>query len=151
MTGREDSKRNDLFYLCSLIEYVARMTKNERQAVVDALGTEGLQHYYTLADVYHCENIEKVATELAEHYGIATGSYDNVAKARYAVPTYWDMGKVMLRLVLEAAKESGRHVLEALQEVYHSVIIKKIDDYNCSMYYENTGYQYASLKAGEAV
>ena len=30
MNGREDNKLNDLFFVCSLIEYVARKTKNER-------------------------------------------------------------------------------------------------------------------------
>ena len=30
-------------------------------------------------------------------------------------------------------------------------IMRKIDDYNCSMYYENTSYQYASLVAGHAL
>ena len=30
MNGREDSKQNDLFFLCSLIEYIGRQTKNER-------------------------------------------------------------------------------------------------------------------------
>lgn len=29
MTGREDSKENDLFFTCSLIEYIARKTKNK--------------------------------------------------------------------------------------------------------------------------
>lgn len=27
MTGREDGKENDLFFTCSLIEYIARKTK----------------------------------------------------------------------------------------------------------------------------
>lgn len=28
MTGREDSKANDLFFTCSLIEYIARKTND---------------------------------------------------------------------------------------------------------------------------
>jgi choline kinase len=38
--GRESQKDNDLFYTCSLIDYIARKTKNKRVAVVDALGKE---------------------------------------------------------------------------------------------------------------
>ena len=34
--GRESQKDNDLFYTCSLIDYIARKTKNKRVAVVDA-------------------------------------------------------------------------------------------------------------------
>jgi hypothetical protein len=49
MNGREDKKLNDLFFVCSLIEYVGRQTKNERKVVVNALGLKGLEHYYELA------------------------------------------------------------------------------------------------------
>ena len=31
-------KENDLFFLCSLIDYIARKTKNYRSTVVNALG-----------------------------------------------------------------------------------------------------------------
>ena len=42
MNGREDSKQNDLFFLCSLIEYIGRQTKNKRSVIVNALGRKGL-------------------------------------------------------------------------------------------------------------
>ena len=70
MQGREIADLNDLFFLCSLIEYVARKTKNERKVVVNALGKKGLSHYYNLAEVYHCENIDKVTDEIVTKYNI---------------------------------------------------------------------------------
>lgn len=149
MNGREDKKLNDLFFVCSLIEYVGRQTKNERKVVVNALGRKGLEHYYELADVYHCENIDKVTDELIEKYHIATGNYDNVAEAQSSVPTHWDIGKVMYRLVREVAKNDGGDLIGALMEVYNSWIVPKIDNYNSSMYYENTSYQYASYREGK--
>ena len=51
--GRESQKDNDLFYTCSLIDYIARKTKNKRVAVVDALGKERIAKIYDLADIYH--------------------------------------------------------------------------------------------------
>ena len=33
--GREDQKENDLFFTCSLIDYIARKTKNTRQSDSD--------------------------------------------------------------------------------------------------------------------
>lgn len=148
MNGRYDSKANDLFFVCSLIEYVARQTKNERRVVVNAMGKEGLAHYYGLADVYHCENLDKLASEIAAKYGIGTGTYDNVAGASESVPTHWDIGKVMARLVAEVARNGGCDVIDAIILLYNSWIVAKIDDYNSSMYYENTSYQYASFVAG---
>ena len=51
--GREDSKDNDLFFTCGLIDYIARKTKNVRAEVVNVLGKQRLEKIYDLADVYH--------------------------------------------------------------------------------------------------
>lgn len=151
MSGREDKNLNDLFFVCSLIEYVARKTKNERRVIVNALGRSGIEHYYRLAEVYHCENIDKVTAELAQKYNISEGDYDNVAKAKDSIPTFWDMGKVIYRLINEKANREDISIIDAFIDVYNSWIMRKMDDYNCSMYYENTSYQYASLVAGHAL
>jgi hypothetical protein len=148
MTGREDQKENDLFFLCSLIEYIGRKTKNYRSVVVNALGKKELQHVFDYADVYHCENIDKVSDELAEKHHIETGYFDNVASSRYAVPSHWDIGKVYQRLILDVAHTTGSSLIDTLMVVYNSWITRKIDDYNSSMYYENPGYLLESYKAG---
>lgn len=151
MEGREEAKLNDLFFVCSLIEYVARKTKNKRNVVVNAMGSKGITHYLQLAEVYHCENLDKVTDEIVRKYGITEGCYDNVAEARDSIPTFWDMGKVLYRLVYEKSKRENLTWVDSLCAVYNSWIMRKMDDYNCSMYYENTSYQYASLVAGHAL
>lgn len=148
MTGREDKKRNDLFFVCSLIEYVGRQTKNRRTVVVNALGQAKLQHIYDLAEVYHCENIDKLTYELVSGAGIETGDYDNVADCRYRVPTHWDIGKVFQRLIIDVCNETGAEPIPALIEVYNSWITDSIENYNSSMYYENPGYLFASYREG---
>lgn len=40
---------NDLFYLCSLIEYIARKTHNTKEYVVNKIGNDFLKKIYTLA------------------------------------------------------------------------------------------------------
>lgn len=64
MAGREDKSANNLFYLCSLIEYIGRKTKNHRNVIVNAIGKDGLQHILHLAAIYHNENIDKLTFEL---------------------------------------------------------------------------------------
>lgn len=147
--GREKKEYNDLFYVCSLIEYTARKTKNYRRVVVNAIGQEGLQHLYELADIYHSDNIDKVSDELIEKYHISIGHFDNIAQARYAIPTHWDIGKVYQRLIINICQNTNIAPINALIEVYNSWIADKIDDYNSSMYYENPGYLYASYQKGE--
>lgn len=136
MTGREDSKANDLFFTCSLIEYIARKTKNKRSIVVDALGFATIAKIYELADVYHSDNLDTVSDDFIAKAGISTGDFDNVSYARYAVPSHWDIGKVYKRLILGIAKETGLSIVDALFEAYHSFVSDKIDDYNSSFYYD---------------
>lgn len=151
MNGREDSRQNDLFFVCSLIEYIGRQTKNEQKVVVNALGRKGLDHYYELAEIYHCENIDKVTNEIVHKYHIETGTYDNLLTATDNTPTHWDIGKVMQRLIRKVAEQSDGDVINALIKVYNSWIVSKINDYSNSMYYENTSYQYAAYQAGKAL
>ena len=61
--GRESQKDNDLFFTCSLIDYIARKTKNERSVVVNALGKKRIEKIYDLADVYHNDNIDRVSDD----------------------------------------------------------------------------------------
>ena len=61
--GREDRKDNDLFFTCSLIDYIARKTKNKRATVVQLLGKKRLEKIYDLADIYHSDNIERVSDD----------------------------------------------------------------------------------------
>lgn len=136
MTGREDSKANDLFFTCSLIESIARKTKNTRSDTVDALGRTLIEKIYDLADVYHSDNIETVSDYFIEKCGLTEGTFDNVSAAKYAIPSHWDIGKVYKRLILGIEKEKALSIINALFEAYHSFVSAKIDDYNSSFYYD---------------
>lgn len=151
MKGREPQEENNLFFVCSLIDYIARRTKNRRKVVVNAIGKTKLQHLYELADVYHSENIEKLSDELIEQYHIPTGSFDNVSDCHYNIPTHWDIGKVYKRLILAISHLQGKTIIDTLLEVYNSWISDKIDDYNSSMYYENPDYLFTSYQQGRPI
>lgn len=151
MIGREKKEYNDLFFVCSLIEYIGRKTKNHRNVVVNAIGKDKLQHLYELADVYHSENIDKVSDELIEKYHIEAGIFDNIAAANYAIPTHWDIGKVYKRLIIELCEKQHMQPIETLIQVYNSWLSRKIEDFNSSLYYENPGYLYQSYLKGDVL
>ncbi len=138
--GREPAKDNDLFFTCSLIEYIARKMKNTRSEVVNALGKKNLEKIYDLADIYHSDNIERVSDDFIRDADIKFGNFDNVAECKYAIPTHWDIGKVYKRLIKSVAESENIEVIDALMKVYNSFLSSKIDDYNSSMYYENPSY-----------
>ena len=136
MTGREDSKANDLFYTCSLIDYIARKTKNRRKDVVDALGESRIAKIYNLADVYHSDNIDRVSDDFIEEAKITEGNFDSVGRTKYALPSHWDIGKVFKRLILGISKETQMEIIQALFSAYHSFVTEKIEDFNSSFYYD---------------
>lgn len=136
MTGREAKKENDLFFTCSLIEYIGRKTKNKRADVVNALGKDSVTKIYDLADIYHSDNIERVSDDFIKDAAITTGTFDNISTAKYAVPSHWDIGKVYKRLILGIAKEKHINIIDALFAAYNSFVSDKIQDFNSSFYYD---------------
>ncbi len=151
MIGREDKVANNLFFLCSLIEYIGRKTKNHRNVIVNALGKDELQHIFDLADIYHNENLDKLTFELVDKYKIEEGVFDNILNARYSIPTHWDIGKVYKRLIIDVSKKENKAFITTLIEVYNSWLSRKIEDFNGSIYYESPAYLFQSYLVGESL
>ena len=138
--GRESTKDNNLFFTCSLIEYIARKTRNRRKDVVSALDKKNISKIYDLADIYHSDNINRVSDDFINAAEIQEGTFDNVAKCQYSIPSHWDIGKVYKRLIKSVSEYEKIDVIDALMNVYKYFLSDKIDDYNSSMYYENPSY-----------
>jgi len=148
MTGREPKLDNDLFYVCTLIEYIGRTTNNRRSDVVSILGKDILTRYIELADVYHCEPVENTASDLIEQCDIAPGNFDNTIGITN-IPAVFDIAKVYKRLIVNIIDNSNIAPVDALIEVYNSWISDKISDYGSSMFYESPEYLYLSYIEGE--
>lgn len=146
----EPKKDNDLFFTCSLIEHIARKTKNTKKIVIEKLKKENIEKIYNLAEVYHCENIEKVSDEFIEKANISIGEYDILKGCKYSIPTYWDIGKVYKRLIIMLSNNPEEYI-DILIQVLSSWIIEKIDNYNSSMYYENPDYIYQCYIEGNVL
>ena len=146
---RERTKENDFTHSLGLIEYIARKTKNTRSDVVNKLGKERLEKIYDLADVYHCDNLDRVSEDFIKEMGIKNGEYDNVGCCRYRIPSHWDIGKVYKRLIKKVYENENIDVIDALMKVYNSFISSKIDDYNSSVYYENPSYIYECYRENQ--
>jgi len=137
--------KSDLYYLCSLIEYMGRKTMNDRTYIVNKLGYEGLSIIYADADVLHCENIEKIADEFIEEYEIVQGEYDNLSCQEFTIPSYWNIGKIYSRLIFALGEDYIQHVIE----VYNSWLSDKIDDYYNAVYISSPEYIYKSYNQGK--
>ena len=142
--------KNDdaLFFTCSLIEYIGRITKNKRKDIVSYLGRD-LKRIYSHADVFHCEPIEKVADDFIQRNQIGVGTYDVVARAKYTVPDYWDIGEVFERLIEDVCE--GSPPVEGIKEVFSSWIAEKILNFNSDLYYQPRDYLAECYRTGEIV
>ncbi len=98
------------------------------------------QKIYELADVYHSDNIDRVSDNFIKESGLQNGGFDNVALAKYSVPSHWDIGKIYKRLILGISETENTNVCEDLFKAYHSFVTLKIEDYNSSFYYESPQY-----------
>lgn len=151
MTGREEKIHNDIFFVCSLIEYIGRKTNNHRTYIAKTLGESGIKKLLDLADVYHSDNIDDVSDSFIQNYNITQGNFDNISTCLYTVPTHWDIGKVYKRLAIMIAKNNKIDFVKSITEAFSSFISEKIEDFNSSFYYDNPDYIYSCYKTGEVL
>ncbi len=140
----EPQEENDLFFVCSFIEYIARVTHNKKEYIDKKIGKDKINKIYNLAEVYHCENIDKITDEIIAESNIQNGNYD--LKIRDDKPTFWEIGKVYQRLILMLCNYNKNEFINTLYDVLTSWIIEKIDNYESSMYYETPEYIYECYK-----
>ena len=89
-----EKERNDYFYVCALIEYIARETKNPRGDIVNAIGKSGIEKLLYDAEVNHCLSFEQVSDEVIQYYKITLGEFDTISNCQYSVPSFLDIGKL---------------------------------------------------------
>ncbi|NFH70939.1 hypothetical protein FDF86_01925 [Clostridium botulinum] len=134
-----DTQKNDLFYVCCLIEFISRKSKNRRSTIVEILGKKELARQLDIAQVNHCLSFEQVSDEIIEYFNIQEGDFDTVGLCKYNVPSVQSIGKVYQRLILSIISEKD-NLVDTLFEVFNSFISDEISDFNSSVYYSNPDY-----------
>lgn len=110
----------DLFFVCTMIEVVARKTHNRSRDVVEKLSDKVLLHQLKVASVNHCLSFEQVCDEWIEDYAIPEGDYDNIVSYGNDIPTETSVGKIYQTIILDNLK-SRENVIESIRRVYHSL------------------------------
>lgn len=131
-------REDDLYFLCYMIERVARKLHQKNKYVVNAIAKEEWKRLISLANVLHCENPLKVEEEWMEENQLERGDFDICdinSDLVQNIPTETQMGKVYMRLIVDTLIP-GEDYVDGMIRVYNDKICEKIDDYNCSAYYE---------------
>lgn len=134
----EDIQSDDLYFICYMIERVARKLHQKNRYVVNKIGKEEMYHLISVANVLHAENPLSVEEEWIEQYALENGKFDvsNVEKELVSqIPTATQMGKVYQRLIRDTFLVDEDYV-EGIFRIYNHEICDVIDNYNCSAYYE---------------
>ncbi len=140
---------NNLFYVCSLIEYIGRERKLRRAEVVSGLGEETVRRIFKYADTFHCEPIAKVSNDFITMCDLPVGSFDNVATCRYEVPGYWDIGAVFARLIEDVRGDAD--LIAKLVEVYSSWMSDALSRFNSDLFYQSREYIAECYRAGHVI
>lgn len=137
--------KDNLFYVCSLIEYIGRKTKNHRGDIVAAMDDECLKHQLEYADVNHSLPFERVSDELIVERGIKNGDFDTISNCKYTIPSHTDIGRVYATLSVDSGETDA---VKSIRNVFGSFISDEISDFANGVYYENPSYLRESYKAG---
>ncbi len=138
----EEITKDDLFFICYMIERTARKIHQRNRYVVNQIGAEALYHLLSVANVLHCENPLVVEEEWVDTYGLKNGTFDIAdvdPELCEKIPSATSMGKVYARLIQDTL-EPNENDVNAIIRVYNNPICNIIDNYNCSAYYEPSYY-----------
>lgn len=141
---------NDMFYVCMMIEYVARKTCNKRGVIIDKLGEDGIRKQIKDASVNHCLSVEQIADEWVKNYKIENDDFDTVSSCRYTVPESTDIGKLYAYLIEDLTQDTDDEVL-ILMDLFKSYLSDEISNFNTDLYYQNTSYLCACYKEGKVL
>lgn len=131
----EDLTRNDLFFICYMIERVSRKIKQHNSYVVNKIGKENLYHLLSTAQVLHSVNPLQVEEDFINDFNLESGNFDiaNVDKKLCdKIPSATEIGSVYARLI----NSISDNYVDAITNVYNSDLCEIIDNYNTSAYYE---------------
>ncbi|MBE6711414.1 MAG: hypothetical protein J6I42_12750 [Clostridia bacterium] len=155
---------NDIYYVCALIEYVARKQKCYPDAVVKQAGLRTIEHFFEFADVYHCQSFEESGDEFIEYAGgIKKGQrdlsqYEKVPAEISVALTYTSLIKDIAtkRSPLELPKPMDGISREQIPEIIYRVmtnsfIVRQIENYHSDFYYSGSSYVLACYKEGKVL
>lgn len=134
----EKVTRDDVYFICYMIERVARKLKQRNSYVVNSIGVNELVRLLCLANVLHSQNPIQVEDEWINEYKLTEGTFDITdvdEELVDVIPTERQMGKVYMRLIF-ATLLPDENYAEAILRVYNDSICDILDNYNSSAYYE---------------
>lgn len=141
-----NDEKDNYTYVCSMIEYTARKTKNRRGVIVEKMQEQGIQKQLQDASVNCYRSCKQVCADWIEIYQIPTGEFDTISNCKYDIPDFVTIGKLYCILIEECAPK-GEEVREMIN-IFSSFISDEISDFKTGIYCENPDYLKWSYREG---
>ena len=125
---------NDLFFMCYMIEEVARELKQKNKYVVNSIGRSDLYHLVSCVNILRNENPLKLVKDWIEEYHLQEGNFNIInvdEEIKYIIPSSQDMAIVYEGLIINFSSTKEDYI-DALMKVYNDPICEMIDDYDKS-------------------
>ncbi|MCD8335965.1 MAG: hypothetical protein LUD18_01560 [Lachnospiraceae bacterium] len=138
----EEVTEDDLYFLCYMIERVARRLHQRDRYVVNGIDRLEWMRLISVANVLHCENPLEIEDEWIEEYELQSGNFDALdvdGELAKIIPTPTQMGKVYQRLILQTLGSEENYV-DGLIRVYNDELCETLDNYTCGAFYEPSYY-----------
>lgn len=143
----ESQESNDLYFTCSLIEFMGRKTSNKRSHITKKIGIEGLTWIYENAQVLHCENMDAVCDEIVNDYGIEKGDYYHLTGK---FPRVFGLGRTYSYLIKNLIDLSDtQKLMDKTYEVMTSWLVDLITEFDSDLYQQNPSYIKACYEEGK--
>ncbi len=140
---------NALFYVCSLVEEMARLSFNSNVDIVNLLGVKIIDEILKNAELLHNQNLQITAQEMLKKYSIKSSNY---SLEKYSeVPSSYTFADPVSKAILYIIEKDKIVETQAIICFYNSPIMKLINNFDVEMHLSNVQYIYESYKAKRAL
>lgn len=144
----DEKEKKDLFYVCILLEYIARKTANRRRDIIAYFDRDDIKREMCMADINEDLTFDEAADVLIADYQIVPGRFDTVRSCKFTVPSVISIGRVYQQLILDV-RQPGEEIEQTLIQVFSSFLSDEISDFNANIYYSSPAYLKCCYLAGE--
>lgn len=102
----EEIKINDLYFICYMIERIARHLHQKNRYVVNGIAKKEWLSSVKLMQMYFCSDPLQVEADWIKEYGLEEGRYDITdvdGELVSKIPSPLEMGEVYQRLIVDYA------------------------------------------------
>ena len=123
-----EKQEDDIHYVCSLLEYIARVTDNYVGDIAEIMTLPELAWQLKFAHVSNSMTFEQVAERVIKHLNIRRGNY----RHRNDRPSHVDMGDIFKTMVIIYMTKKNVSAEKAIKKVLMSGLSDYLTEYSFS-------------------